>query len=348
MNSNIFKELAMEELGQKQQMSLDEKIEYAKVKIVEFVEAVGGEDKAFVSFSGGKDSTVLLHLVRSIYPNVKAVFFNTGLEFPEIVRFAKTIDNVVFMTPKKRVNEVWRDYGVPAVSKETSNYIHDVRTSTDKMIDKRLNYRNSYSLSKKWIHLCDEEFTPYPISNKCCQYFKKDLSSDYVKEHNAYPIIGTMANESSLRLNSWLRHSCNMFDGKKIQSRPLSIWLEKDIWSYIETFNIEICQLYYQGHERTGCFLCPFGAHLEDRRTGTNRFEKLKESHPNQYKALDKLGIKQVLLDMGVSIRNDEEYMTQLAERQLEVEKWYIKVGNDIALHGEESEYWKYNKYFQC
>ena len=159
-------------------------------------------------------------------------------------------------------------------------------------------------------------------------------------------IIGTMANESMLRLNSWVRHSCNMFDGKKIQSRPLSIWLETDIWDYIEKFDIEICELYHKGHDRTGCFLCPFGAKIEDDRTGTNRFELLKVQHPNQYKALEKLGIRQVLLDMKVPIRNDEQYMKDLNKRIQEIENWYIKVGNDIAINGEKSKYWKYHKYF--
>lgn len=343
---DLFKSMIVEELRFKQQMSLDEKIEYSKAKIVEFVEKLGGEDNCFISFSGGKDSTVLLHLVRSVYPNIKAVFFNTGLEFPEIVQFAKKQENVVFMTPDKRVNEVWKEYGIPAVSKEISSYIYDVRNSTEKMVEKRLNFRSSYSISKKWIHLCDEEFAPYPISNKCCQYFKKDLSSKYAKDNNAYPIIGTMANESILRLNSWVRHSCNMFDGKKIQSRPLSIWLETDIWDYIEKFDIEICELYHKGHDRTGCFLCPFGAKIEDDRTGTNRFELLKVQHPNQYKALEKLGIRQVLLDMKVPIRNDEQYMKDLNKRIQEIENWYIKVGNDIAINGEKSKYWKYHKYF--
>ena len=342
-----FKSLAMKELKEKQLWDLDKKVKYSKEKIIEFVEELGGEDKVFISFSGGKDSTVLLHLVRSIYPNVKAVFFNTGLEFPEIVKFVKTIDNVDMLRPNKTPKQVWENYGIPAVSKEVSSYIDNVRNSTDKMVEKRLNYRNSYSISKKWIYMCDEELIPYKISNKCCQYFKKDLSHNYIKETGKYPIVGTMADESTLRLNSWIRHSCNMFDGKKIQSRPLSIWKEEDIWEYIKKYNIEICELYYKGHDRTGCFLCPFGAKIEDERTGTNRFERLKETHPNQYKALDKLGIKQVLLDMRIPIRNDEDYMKALAKRQLEIEQWYIKVGNDIALHGEESKYWKYHKYFE-
>lgn len=343
-----FNKLALKELKEKQSWSLDKKVEYAKEKIIEFVERIGGENKAFVSFSGGKDSTVLLHVTRQVYPNIKAVFFNTGLEYPEIVQFAKTIDNVDFLKPKKTFKEVWENQGIPVASKETSGFVNEVRTTkSEKLEGKRLDYRQTFSISKKWLFLCDEEFVPYKISNKCCTHFKKNLSKNYTKETGCYPIVGTMANESQMRTTSWIRYSCNMFDGKTIQSRPMSIWTEDDVWEYIKKYNIEICELYYKGHARTGCFCCPYGAHLEDRETGTNRFELMKETHPNQYKALDKMGIKQVLLDMGVPIRNDEEYMKQLAQREIEIQQWYIKVGNDIAINGENSKYWKYHKYFE-
>ena len=340
-----FKTIAMNELKQKQGYSLEEKINYSKAKIAEFVEKMGGEDKVFVSFSGGKDSTVLLHLVRSVYPNVKAVFMNTGLEYPEIVQFVKTVDNVVWKKPRKTVTQAWSSDGIPAVSKEVSNYINDVRTSkSEKLIGKRLNYRGSFSIPRKWIFLCDKEFTPYEISHHCCKYFKKLPSEDYVKETGEFPIVGTMANESSLRLNSWIRYSCNMYDGNKIQSRPLSIWTDDDIWEYIEKYNVEVCDLYYRGHNRTGCFLCPYGSHLD--KSEKNKFELLKEQHQQQYKALDKLGIKRVLMDMNVNISNDSEYMKEKEIRQNEIKQWYVDVENDLKLNKENSKYWMFHKYF--
>ena len=70
-----------------QSMSLEMKIQKSIAKIIEWYERHDG--KVYVSFSGGKDSTVLLHLVRSFYPDVPAVFVNTGLEYPEVVEHAK-------------------------------------------------------------------------------------------------------------------------------------------------------------------------------------------------------------------------------------------------------------------
>ena len=146
MSKDIFTEMIVQELREKQAWDLDKKIEYSKEKIVEFVEHCGGIDKTYVSFSGGKDSCVLLHLVRSVYPEAQGVFFNTGIEYPEIVEHVKGVDNIVWCKPRKSFPQVVREFGVPAVSKENSNYIYEIRTSnSDKLIDKRLNYRKAYS-----------------------------------------------------------------------------------------------------------------------------------------------------------------------------------------------------------
>lgn len=84
---------SINDLYQMQALSLASKIQMSKARIRAWVEEYG-EDGVYISFSGGKDSTVLLDLVRSEYPNVKAVFVDTGLEYPEIRSFVKTFDNV--------------------------------------------------------------------------------------------------------------------------------------------------------------------------------------------------------------------------------------------------------------
>lgn len=81
-----------------QSLPLEEKIQKSVARIIEWYEAWGGQ--VAVSFSGGKDSTVLLNLVRKIYPEVPACFSDTGLEFPEIREFVKSIDNVIWVKPK--------------------------------------------------------------------------------------------------------------------------------------------------------------------------------------------------------------------------------------------------------
>ena len=80
-----------------------------------------------VSFSGGKDSTVLLDIVRKIYPDVPAVFSNTGLEYPEIQKFVKSYGNVDIVTPDMRFDEVIKTYGYPLIGKEVAEAIHYAR-----------------------------------------------------------------------------------------------------------------------------------------------------------------------------------------------------------------------------
>lgn len=87
-----------EDLRKLQAKSLEDKIQISFARIVEWYEHWDG--KVYVSFSGGKDSTVLLDLVRSIYPEVPAVFFDTGLEFPELREFVLNTPNVRILKPK--------------------------------------------------------------------------------------------------------------------------------------------------------------------------------------------------------------------------------------------------------
>ena len=115
-----------EELRIMQAYPLDLKIKKMKQRIREFVDYFGEQD-CTVSFSGGKDSTVLLHIVRELYPNMEAVFCNTGLEYPEIQKFVKSFNNVTVLTPKMNFREVITKYGYPFISKEVAERVHNAR-----------------------------------------------------------------------------------------------------------------------------------------------------------------------------------------------------------------------------
>ena len=83
------------ELRLMQNYPLELKIMKTKLRIEEWVSEYG-VDGVYVAFSGGKDSTVLLHIVRSLYPNIEGVFANTGNEFPEIVQFVRKQENIKY------------------------------------------------------------------------------------------------------------------------------------------------------------------------------------------------------------------------------------------------------------
>ena len=114
------------DLYQMQSLPLSAKIQMTRQRIRGWIDEYG-EDGVYVSFSGGKDSTVLLDIVRKDYPNVKAVFVDTGLEYPEVRRFVKTFSNVDWLRPKMNFRQVIEKYGYPFISKEVSETVYYAR-----------------------------------------------------------------------------------------------------------------------------------------------------------------------------------------------------------------------------
>lgn len=125
-----FRESNRHDIGELQIMqrySLERKIQLTCERIKAWYEWWDGQ--VYVSFSGGKDSTVLLDLVRNVcgYEDVPAVFVDTGLEYPEIREFVKTFDNVQWLRPKKNFKEVIKEYGYPFISKEVAECVQGAK-----------------------------------------------------------------------------------------------------------------------------------------------------------------------------------------------------------------------------
>lgn len=301
---------SIEELRILQALPLSLKVRRSQQRIREWVSHYGTEG-VYISFSGGKDSTVLLHLVRELYPDIPAVFVNTGLEYPEIQHFARSFENVVTLRPAMGFPEVISKYGYPFISKEVSRCVwygrkalaRGVKNWAIEMLQGERMYNNQVSRfnKEKWGSLLKTDFE---IGDMCCNVMKKAPFKSYGQTNNRVSIIGSLAEESKRREGGWVRTGCNAFQSDHPHSMPLSFWTENDVLEFIKTNHLPICSVYgdvvvdgddgfeYEtaigikckyrttGCSRTGCVFCGFGAHLEK---GEGRFERLKRTHPKQY-----------------------------------------------------------------
>ena len=307
-----------------QALPLAQKVELTKRRIHQWYQVNRG--MVYGSFSGGKDSTVLMDLIWQDFPDVPAVFSNTGLEYPEIVSFVKEIaksKNVEIIRPKLSFKQVIDRYGWAVVSKEQSQFIQETRTTkSDKLRNTRLNGNKSGrgKISEKHKYLLD---APFNISGKCCESLKKNPFKIYEKNTNRKPIVGTMTNESQLRQQSWLANGCNAFNSTRPISAPIAFWTEQDVLQYIKEINLPYCKEIYgeiietkqalqmdmfgaedeqqilkcSKAQRTGCMWCMFGLEHETKANhGENRFTRMKKTHPKQYDCvINKIGGKEVL-----------------------------------------------------
>lgn len=312
-------------LVQMQSLPLDQKILVSKRRIKEWYEHFDGQ--VSVSFSGGADSTVLLHLVRQIYPEVKAVFVNTGLEYPEIVRFVKTVPNVEIVRPKYSFKEVLTKYGYPVISKDVAQKVDEIRnTKSEYLKELRLGKRPAHGgshnekLPNRYLFMLD---APFKVSAQCCAILKKNPLKTYQRKNNVFSYVGVMAEESRNRVMSYMQYACNGFKMKTSpQSRPLMFWYKQDILRYLKENNINYCKDVYgeiieeeQGKlkfsqcQRTGCTFCMFGVHLEQQ---PNRFQRMEIENPRLYKyCMEELNLKKVLDFINVPYRYSDYHEQQ-------------------------------------
>ena len=272
-------------LRELQALKLEEKI-WLTEKIFQRAVHTFGADHLYLSFSGGKDSSVLSHIIRQTHPQLLHLFADTSCEYPETIAFVGEMIvcgvNVQVVTPTDRSGTQWTfdrvvsELGYPAFSKAVANGIRTYRhAQTEVTRQNSIDY-----MTRRFPSYLP--YLSYPVSDLCCEKLKKGpLKRAAHKAGMQCSIIGTLAEESQTRERDWLRNGSIIFFIKSDnQCRPLSFWTEQDIWEYIKRFDVQVAQLYYKGYERNGCMYCGFGVKREKKRLGINRFERLRVTPP--------------------------------------------------------------------
>lgn len=304
---------------------LDDKVRTACHRIEELWNETGG--KCYISFSGGKDSTVLLALIKmcqELYTvgDIPAVFSNTGIELGVTVDFVKWVkenyyQNVVVIHPLKSFDAVLKENGKPIKSKMKSKdlrqYHYGKRSDALLLLLLHGQYNAGHISAKhiigdKDMHMLHEDFDIKP-SNSCCDWMKKKPFEYYAKSNGSLGAMqGVRMSEGGAResaatarlkfggkLCTWLKHGI-------IQKAPIIDWTNEDVEQFIKEYNVPLSDAYTKyGFDRTGCMACPYSRHVD------HDLEYLFYHEPNRYKAAMHW-LKDVYIAQNVMLPFDEAY----------------------------------------
>lgn len=296
-----------------QNLPYEVKVRRAEQRAIEFIEEMDKRGfNAHVSV-GGLDSITLLIFLRHIGIDVPAISVS-GVEDKSIQRIHKQLGVETLKSYKTKV-EVLNEVGFPVISKRIAGKIdmlqhpsEDNATVRHAIITGECGAQGHFAknsrmqLPKKWLQLfagmANEQYgtyykeAPFLVSNKCCYYLKEKPCDDWAKEHNSWPFLGMMASEGGQREEALVDHGCNYYGKTTMRSAPFAPFMRQDILQLALDLNVPVPEIYgtIEKHQngilyttkaqRTGCSMCGFGIHLEER---PHRFDRLREANPGEW-----------------------------------------------------------------
>jgi len=275
-----------------QSLPLKEKIDYSQHVIDKILDR---HRKPAVAWSGGKDSTVLLYLVLKKDPNIEVVWVNTGVEYPECVRFIRQVtrDWRIKLNVSKSKMTFWQTvdkYGYPYFGKGNgSGYWY-------KRVD--LWKRKGRSGLAKIIEVSR-------ASSECCRILKENPAKKLYRELEVDCVmLGNMVDESHQRFLTWIKKGGYFYSSSESRWKawPLSIWNDDDIWQFHKIHNIPHSAIYDKGHRRNGCWPCMMDLKYKD-----NHLQALHKSHPKLWDFLiARKGVGEVILALKLGLSREE------------------------------------------
>lgn len=182
-----------------------------------------GLDETFVSFSGGKDSTVVSDLVVKAIsdPTIIHIFGDTTLEFPLTMEYVKRFKANNRHTPM-----------LPAKNRD-----------------------------KNFYEMCELVGPPSRVMRWCCIIFKtgaitKKINGVFRNKKKLITFYGIRRSESASRSKYDRETDSPKITKQKVIS-PIIDWFDFDIWLYLLTTEIDFNDAYRLGYSRVGCWCCP-------------------------------------------------------------------------------------------
>jgi len=260
------------------QLPLNDKIKYSNNLLRKYLKNF---NKPVICWSGGRDSTVALHMIRQAIIDIPVIYVNSGVDFPETVQFIDFLAdkwnlNLFVSEPEKEENfwSVGAKYGWPIFGKNIASNVERANRSG--------NIRPQ--LSKVEKVLANNKIF---ISARCTKYIQEKPSKIIEKKLGAdIKILGLRASESSTRVRLWVDHGdcykVKDYFGKNKEIwkiNPISIWTDKDILEYHNINKIPYCELYKKGYLRNGCWPCAMGIRY-------GQLRRLRIGHPKLFNFL--------------------------------------------------------------
>lgn len=294
-------------------------VKMAKTRICSLYSDTAGS--CYLSFSGGKDSTILVSLIKQLQQEgrirenaIPAVYANTGIELQATKDFVEWVknnyyENIVIIEPEKSFSQIIKECGKPFRSKLKSELIRRYRKNPEyKSVQQLLYGHSKISLANKDFHVLHDDFE-CKISNDCCEYMKKKPFKKYAKENNCLGFMsGIRMNEGGVRELNYKRDlekgksPCTKIDGNYIMKYPLIDWSDDICDEYVRNYNVPLSKAYTEyGMTRTGCYLCPYNPRIQ------NDLKLIFIYEPDQYKAA-MFWMKDIFIAQNVELSFDKKY----------------------------------------
>lgn len=319
---------------------------YEAPRAQEFFDRLDGN--VFCSVGGLDSITLLMFLRQYVNPDIPGVSVSS-LEDSSIREVHQTFDNFVILKPLKTKVQVIREHGFPVISKDKASKIQLIQHPTEKnktvrhaIMTGETGEQGGFTtratgsrmrLPQKWLDLfggpenanygTHYDTAPFEVSPDCCYWMKEKPCNIYTRESGRKPYMGLMASEGGQREKALMRYGCNHYGKTVTRSCPFAIFSRQDLLQLALDLDVPVPaiygtierdpggKLYTTRAQRTGCNMCGFGIHIEQR---PHRFDRLRQDNPKEWEFwMFKVGWGEVLDYIGVGWRDEYAEVHQMS-----------------------------------